>query len=114
MSALLFGFASSTTQVANPTFSPPSGGYNVYPASTKTITLSDSNVSAHIFYTKDGTSPTHSGDSPAGSTFRIGSNNGTVVLPVGDWTIKMVAYVNGLTDSNVVSGDYSIERDSGA
>jgi hypothetical protein len=118
MNMAMFVQTPTSNKVADPTFSPAPGGYNVYPSSNKTVNLNDSNMSAHIFYTKDGSSPTHSGDSPLATTFRIGAHSGTVVIPGshgGTTTdISMLAYVNGLADSNIVTGEYVIDIDSGA
>lgn len=117
--ALFFNQAGgSMATVATPTFFPVPGNYNVYPNSSKTITLSCATPSSHLFYTKDGTAPAHSADAPTGTTFRIGASVGSVNLPSSatglDTTVIVLGYLAGSTDSPATGGTYTIERDSGA
>ncbi len=81
-------------RVPPPVFSLPAGTYN----SAQLVTLTDSNPNAIIRYTTDGTEPT------AASTLYS--------MPISvsaTTTIKAIAIATGLTDSLVVSAQYTIQ-----
>ncbi len=80
-----------STQTPAPAFSPAPGTYT----STQMVQLVDSG--ATIFYTLDGSTPTHS------------SAKYTAAIPVSaTTTIKAIGSETGLTDSGVSSGTYTI------
>lgn len=81
--------------VAAPTFSPAAGAY----ASPQDITLSTTTAGASIRYTTDGSTPTAS----LGEVY-----GGPVHLPVGEVTLKAVAYQTGWTTSLVTAGVYIV------
>ena len=97
---LCFTFKLGTAAVALPTISPTAGTYFASP----TVTLTDSTSGATIFFTTDGTTPTHSGASPTGTTQTYSS--GFVVSATT--TIKALGYSSGMVDSGVVSSLYSV------
>ncbi len=86
------GFIATVT--ADPTFR-PSNGHFTFP---QTITIRSSTPTATIFYTTDGSTPTHSSASIA--------SGGRVVLNSAA-TIKAFAAVSGLADSNIISSPYA-------
>jgi hypothetical protein len=63
-------WAAGANQAATPTFSPPTGSYTL----PQTVTITSSTSGGTIFYTLDGTTPTHSSSSVA--------NGGTVSVTV--------------------------------
>jgi hypothetical protein len=79
--------------VPSPTFSPPGGTYGA-PVS---VTLSDTNGSAAIYYTTDGSTPT------TASTLYTGAISVTQTT-----TIKAMAAASGMTNSSVVSATYTL------
>lgn len=78
---------------AAPTFSPVAGTY----ATTQNVTLTSSTAGATIYYTTDGTTPTHSS-----------SVYGSPVLVPSSLTIKAIAAKTGFSDSSVSSAAYVI------
>jgi hypothetical protein len=80
-----------TTQTPAPAFSPAPGSYT----SAQSVTIIDGN--ATIYYTTNGTTPTHSSTKYTGP---IAVSTTT--------TIKAIASQTGLTDSPVTSGTYTI------
>ncbi len=81
-------------QVAAPTFTPNGGTFTTYTVSG--IAITSTTTEASIRYTTDGSTPT--------------STNGTVysapiwVLPTT--TVKAIAYLSGMTDSNVAAANF--------
>lgn len=86
------------TVTADPTFSPVNGHFTSgsFPL---TVTISSATPTATIFYTIDGSTPTHSSSSIV--------SGGTVVVN-SPATIKALAAVTGISDSNVVSSPYAV------
>jgi Chitobiase/beta-hexosaminidase C-terminal domain len=82
------------TQASDPTFSPGNGHFT-FP---QTITITSATPGATIFYTTDGSTPTHSSSSI--------TSGGTVVLNSAA-VIKAFAALSGITDSNIVSSPYA-------
>lgn len=91
------GTGSFTPKVGSLTATPPGGGYQV--VNFLSVSLSTPTAGAHLFYTTDGTTPTHNADVATGTTIRIASNNGTVFLPQGTITLRAVGYLAGYDDS---------------
>ncbi len=94
-----------SNQCVDVTFDPPNGNNGV------TVTLASATAGSHIFYTisANPVDPTHSGDNATGTTIRIGSNTGSVVVPANPlktYEIRALAYKNGLLDSNITFSDY--------
>ncbi len=81
--------------VADPTFSPPAGLYSL--AQSVSITTTTSNAS--IRYTTDGSIPSET----AGTLY-----SGAAVIISNTATLKAIAFKAGLSDSNVVVGNYTI------
>jgi hypothetical protein len=83
-----------TTQTPLPTFSPAPGSYT----SAQSVTIADTNTSAAIYYTTDGSTPTTS------------STRYTGAIPISSTTIlSAIAVASGLTASGVTSGDYVVQ-----
>jgi hypothetical protein len=83
-----------TNQTPAPTFSPTPGSYN----SAQSVTITDTNTSAAIYYTTDGSTPTTS------------STRYTGAIPVSTTTIiNAIAVAGSLTTSSVSTGDYSVQ-----
>jgi hypothetical protein len=78
---------------ATPTFSPTGGTY----MTTQVVTISDSTPSSTIYYTLDGTTPTHA-SSVYSSSLTISSTT----------TVKALGSTAGYTDSAVATATYSI------
>ena len=85
-------------KVATPTASPIAGAQLTAP----TVTLTCATVGSTIFYTTDGTSPTHTAGVPSGTT-QIYATPLTTTLPE---TIKALGYLVSDTDSNVLTATY--------
>jgi uncharacterized protein (DUF1800 family) len=83
-----------STAVAPPVLSPPPGAYNT----SQTVTLLTSTPGAQIRYTTDGSTPTRTTGTLYTGVFAIA---GTV-------TVQAIAYKDGLTDSAVVAGAYTL------
>ena len=86
-------------KVATPTASPVAGAQLTAP----TVTLTCSTVGSIIFYTTDGTSPTHTAGTPTGTT-QIYLTPLVTTLPE---TIKALGYLAADTDSNVLTAAYA-------
>jgi Chitobiase/beta-hexosaminidase C-terminal domain/Bacterial lectin len=82
-----------STQTAPPQFTPPSGSYST----AQTVTIADSTPNSVIYYTLDGTTPTHS--SPIYSGPITVSNTES---------IRAIASAPPLNDSPVMIGSYTI------
>ncbi len=100
--AVVSGYANSlvatavyTIQAPTPTFSPVAGEY----VGTQYVTISDSNSSATIYYTTDGTTPTTSSNV---------YNDGAVTVQ-SDETLKAIAVVSGYPNSSVATAVYTIQ-----
>lgn len=80
----------------NPILTPPAGTYT----STQQVTLSDSNSTAVVYYTTDGTTPVRgvSAGLMAGYMISVGASE----------TINAIAVAPGYSPSNVVSAAYTI------
>ncbi len=86
--------SSITTQVApTPTITPAAGSYT----GQQTITISDSNPNATIYYTQDGSTPTN-GSTVYTAPFKIDSSQ----------TVKAIAAVTGSLNSAVASAAYTV------
>ncbi|HTQ29789.1 MAG TPA: chitobiase/beta-hexosaminidase C-terminal domain-containing protein, partial [Opitutaceae bacterium] len=85
---------SGPTPVADPTFSPAAGTY----ASAQTVTISTATAGASIRYTTDGSTPSETVGTLYSGPVSIGSTA----------TLEAIAFEAGFTDSNVVSGAYTI------
>ena len=91
----VFGLlASAPAKTPAPTFSPAPGGYST----PQNVTLSDTNPSASIYYTLDGSIPT--------------TSSALYVAPIQvsaiSTTIRAIAVTNGSLTSPVVTGTYKI------
>lgn len=81
--------------VADPAFSPAGGTYT----GAVDVTISCATEGAKIYYTLDGTEPT------------VNSSLYTKAIKVdSSMTVKAMAAVDGMTDSNTVTADYTIEQ----
>jgi YD repeat-containing protein len=85
--------ATYTITVATPTFSPAAGSYT----GTQSVTISDANSSATIYYTTNGSTPTSS------STHYTGA----ISVSTSE-TVKAIAELSGATNSAVASAAYTI------
>lgn len=89
-------FTPGTTQVAaDPSFSPAPGTY----ASTQNVSLSSATAGAAIYYTVDGSTPTHN------ST----QYSAPIVVSGSSLTIRAFASASGYQDSPIVMGTYQIQ-----
>jgi hypothetical protein len=86
--------ASYTLQSATPTFSPIAAAYG----SNQSVTISSSTIGATIRYTTDGSTPSESNGTVYTTPISISANT----------TLNAIAYLNGYSDSSVVSGSYVI------
>ena len=84
---------SNTPVLATPTFSPAAGTYTT----TQPVTISDSNSSATIYYTTNGTTPTTSSTKYTGA-----------ISVSATETIKAIAAASGYTNSAVATAAYTI------
>ena len=87
-------FAAGANQAATPTFNPVAGTYT----GTQTVTIT-STSGGTIYYTKDGTTPTHASASIA--------SGGTILLSASA-TVKAIASQTNFVDSAVGSAAYTI------
>lgn len=87
-------WAAGANQAATPTFSPVAGSYT----GTQTITITSASGGT-IYYTEDGTTPTHASSSIA--------SGGTISLAASA-TVKAVASATNFVDSAVGSAAYTI------
>lgn len=88
---------SYTLPVATPTFAAVPGVYT----STQSVAISSTTVGASIYYTTDGTTPDNSGTGT--STLYTG----TPLSVSTTTTIKAIAYLNGMTTSNISTGIFT-------
>jgi hypothetical protein len=88
---------SYTLPVATPTFSPAPGIFTT----SQNISLATTTPSASIYYTTDGSTPDNSGTGT--STLYTG----TPISVNATTTIRTVAYINGMTVSNVGKGIFT-------
>ncbi|MEA2539182.1 MAG: hypothetical protein QOH35_548 [Acidobacteriaceae bacterium] len=89
-------FTSGTTQVAaDPVFSPLPGTYT----SAQNVSLSSATTGATIYYTVDGSTPTHSS-----SVY-----SAPIVVSGASLTIRAFASATGFQDSPIVVGTYQIQ-----
>jgi hypothetical protein len=88
-------WAGLANQAATPTFSPNGGSFG--PA--QTVTITSTTPGGTIFYTTDGTTPTHSSSSI--------SNGGTISVSASA-TVKAIASVTDFVDSAVGSATFTI------
>ncbi len=88
----VYGLLSSESQAPAPVFSPPGGAY----PGAQQITLTDSNSSAAIYYTTDGSTPTTTSTLYKGA-FQVSS----------DSVVQAIASVSGYLLSPVASATYS-------
>ncbi len=89
-------FTSGTTQVAaDPAFSPLPGTYTT----AQNVSLSTATAGATIYYTVDGSTPTHSS-----SVY-----NSPIVVSGASLTIRAFASATGFQDSPIVVGTYQIQ-----
>ena len=82
-------------QCAAPMFSPAAGAYT----NTQAVTLSSATGGATIRYTTDGSTPSQGNGTVYSTAVNIGI----------DTTLKAIAYLGGMSDSAVASGDYTID-----
>lgn len=92
-------FAAGANQAATPTFSPVAGSYS----GPLVVTVSSSTPGGTIFYTTDGSTPTHSSSSVA--------NGGTITLNASA-TIKAFVSVSDFADSTASSASYIVTAPS--
>ena len=88
-------WAAGANQAATPTFSPVAGTYT----GTQTVTITSSTSGGTIYYTTDGTTPTHSSSS---------ISNGSTISVASSLTVKALASVSNFVDSAVGSAAYVI------
>jgi RHS repeat-associated protein len=88
-----------TLQVPTPTFSLPTGSY----AGSQTVTISDTNSTATVYYTTNGSTPTTSS-----------TRYTSAILVSATETLKAIAVVTGYTNSAVASVTYTISTTPGA
>jgi hypothetical protein len=81
------------SQTAPPHFTPAAGSY----VAAQSVTLSDDTAGATIYYTTDGTAPTHNS---AVYTAAVAVSKTTIIQAIGSYP--------GLSDSAVVSGTFTI------
>src|SRR6185312_10892432 len=84
-----------TNQTPSPTFTPSPGTY----MSAQSVTLSDTDAAAKIYYSTDGSTPS------AASTLYTGA-----IQVSSSETIKAIAIDPSLQDSNIVTGAYVIQN----
>jgi predicted phage tail protein len=92
------------TVVANPALG-LAPGYYTTTTGAKNVPVSCATSGSTIFATTDGTTPTHTGATPTGTTFIPGAN----ISVFGNKTIKLIGYKAGMTDSGLTVGTYDVE-----
>ena len=99
--------ATTTTQCAKPTLSPPgvSG-----PVHSVTVTIKTATTGAYLRYTLDRSAPT---GGPSGHGTKIAAASGKVTFPIGHKTLKAIAYKAGWTTSLIAVGEYDYEPGGG-
>ena len=111
-------FTLDATTVPNPTANPVGGAYT---GASLAVTIADSLAGSSLFYTNDGTSPTHDGSGIAtGTAIKIAPANSTTpptavaTVPLGTTVIKMLGYKSGVTnDSPIVSQTFVLTAGGG-
>ena len=93
-SAVTSATYSFSTQTPAPQFSPAPGSYT----STQSVTMTDANTNATIYYTTDGSTPTTNSTKYSGAI----TVSSTTVL-------SAIATYGGLTNSNVTTGSYLVQ-----
>jgi hypothetical protein len=88
-------WAAGANQAATPTFSPNGGAFG--PA--QTVTISSTTSGGTIFYTTDGTTPTHSSSS---------ISNGSTISVSATATVKAFVSVSDFADSAIGSASFTI------
>jgi hypothetical protein len=91
-----------TPVAATPTFSPNGGTFNN--VASLVITITSATPGATIYYTKDGTVPTHGSSSI--------SNGGTISITASA-TVKALAAIAGSADSTVASAIFTLTQSPG-
>lgn len=86
---------------ATPTFNPVAGSYGP----TQTVAITSATVGATIYYTTDGSTPTHASSSIA--------NGGTISVSATE-TVNAIAGLAGFGDSAVGSAAYTISSGNGS
>jgi LruC domain-containing protein len=85
----------SLLKVSNPILSPSPGNYNTY----QNVTITSSTSGATIIYTTDGSQPSQTNGTVYSTPIAINNN----------MVIKTYAYKYGMTDSDVITGNYVIQ-----
>jgi hypothetical protein len=98
-SVIVSKWAAGANQAATPTFSPVAGTYT----GTQTVTVTSSTSGGTIYYTTNGTTPTHSSSSI--------SNGGTVSVSATG-TLKVFESASDFADSTTGSAAYTINAAS--
>jgi hypothetical protein len=88
------------TPVGMPTFSPAPGAYS----SSQSVSISTSTSGASIRYTTNGTTPSET----AGALY-----TGGAITVSTSTTIKAIAYLSGMADSEIATANYTISGTSG-
>ena len=90
-------------QCAMPTLTPPdvSG-----PVHSVTVTINTATTGAYLRYTLDRSTPT---GGPSGHGTEIAAASGKVTFPIGQKTLKAIAYKAGWTTSLIAIGQYDHE-----
>ena len=102
----LTGSGGVPNQIESPVFAPPPGTYCLpQPVNFIIVDSSGPLFGTKTFYTTDGSTPTHTGGIPTGSTI-LGAS-GTVTISVTT-TIKAIYYNPAYVDSDVSVGLYTI------
>lgn len=92
-----------------PVFDPDGGAYGASPS----ITITSSTSDATIFYTTDGTDPSHNASAGLGSTSSVTS--GAAIPALGATaTVKAIAWKTGYCDSAMVTKTYTINGKASA
>ena len=87
--------AGATQQASEPVFSPTPGSY----ASTQNVVLSSATPGSTIYYTVDGSTPTHAS----------AAYGAPIVVSGGSLTIRAFSSASGYQDSPIVVGAYQIQ-----
>ena len=105
-SSAVAGPAYFTVKLAAPTFTTANGGQ--YPGTytgSATVVLTDSDATATICYTTNGTTPTAL---TAGTCSNGTAASGSITLNPGVYTVKAIATASGYTNSIVTNGTYTV------
>jgi hypothetical protein len=99
------GIYSVAAAVATPTFNP--AGYNIYPAISKTVTISTTTTGAQMRYTTNGTTPTSTSGTLIAGISGSATVTPTITTPM---TLKAIAFKSGMSNSAVRSDTYTREN----